>query len=106
MNVQKKEGFFMSSIPQRLAALRAAMEAAGAAAYLIPTGDPHSSEYLPDHYNSRAYFSGFTGENSTLVVTRTASALWADGRFFVQAEKELAGTEIELTGSCRGSRRP
>ena len=96
MNVQKKEGFFMSSIPQRLAALRAAMEAAGAAAYLIPTGDPHSSEYLPDHYNSRAYFSGFTGENSTLVVTRTASALWADGRFFVQAEKELAGTEIEL----------
>ena len=68
----------------------------GVAAYLIPTGDPHSSEYLPAHYNSREYFSGFTGENSTLVVTLTKSALWADGRFFVQAEKELAGTEIEL----------
>ena len=86
----------MNTVPERLAALRAAMQANGCAAYLIPTGDPHASEYLPDHYNSRAYFSGFTGENSTLVVTRTASALWADGRFFVQAEKELAGTEIQL----------
>ena len=86
----------MSTVSQRLAALREAMAAAGVAAYLIPTGDPHASEYLPAHYNSREYFSGFTGENSTLVVTRTASALWADGRFFVQAEKELAGTEIQL----------
>ena len=86
----------MSTVSQRLAALRGAMEAAGVAAYLIPTGDPHSSEYLPAHYNSREYFSGFTGENSTLVVTMEGSALWADGRFFVQAEKELAGTEIQL----------
>lgn len=83
-------------VNERIAALRAAMQANGCAAYLIPTGDPHSSEYLPTHYNSREYFSGFTGENSTLVVTRTASALWADGRFFVQAEKELAGSEIVL----------
>ena len=86
----------MSTVSERLAALRSAMRAAGVAAYLIPTGDPHSSEYLPAHYNSREYFSGFTGENSTLVVTLTKSALWADGRFFVQAEKQLAGTEIEL----------
>ena len=86
----------MNTVSERLAALRAAMEANGCAAYLIPTGDPHSSEYLPAHYNAREYFSGFTGENSTLVVTRTRSALWADGRFFVQAEKELTGTEIEL----------
>ena len=86
----------MSTVSQRLAALRGAMEAAGVAAYLIPTGDPHSSEYLPAQYNSREYFSGFTGENSTLVVTMEGSALWADGRFFVQAEKELAGTEIQL----------
>src|SRR5699024_9848525 len=86
----------MSTVSERLAALRSAMRSAGVAAYLIPTGDPHSSEYLPAHYNSREYFSGFTGENSTLVVTLTKSALWADGRFFVQAEKQLAGTEIEM----------
>ncbi len=86
----------MNTVAERLAALRAAMQANGCEAYVIPTGDPHSSEYLPAHYNSRAYFSGFTGENSTLVVTSKASALWADGRFFVQAENELAGSEIEL----------
>ncbi len=86
----------MSTVSERLAALRSAMRDAGCAAYLIPTGDPHASEYLPAHYNSREYFSGFTGENSTLVVTLDASALWADGRFFVQAEKQLAGTEIQL----------
>ena len=86
----------MNTVNERIAALRAAMEAQGCAAYIIPTGDPHSSEYLPTHYNSREYFSGFTGENSNLVVTRTGSALWADGRFFVQAEKQLAGTEIAL----------
>lgn len=86
----------MNTVNGRVAALRAAMEAAGCAAYLIPTGDPHSSEYLPEHYNAREYFSGFTGENSNLVITRTGSALWADGRFFVQAEKELAGSEIRL----------
>lgn len=86
----------MDTVNERIAALRAAMQANGCAAYLIPTGDPHSSEYLPDHFAAREYFSGFTGENSTLVVTETASALWCDGRFFVQAEKELAGSEIAL----------
>ena len=58
--------------------------------------DPHSSEYLPDHYTSLTYFSGFHGENSNFVVTMTESAVWADGRYFVQAEKEIAGTEIQL----------
>lgn len=86
----------MNTVPERIAALRAAMEVNGVAAYLIPVGDPHSSEYLPDHYTSLTYFSGFHGENSNFVVTRTESALWADGRYFVQAEKELAGTEIQL----------
>lgn len=86
----------MNTVPERIAALRAAMDANGVAAYLIPVGDPHSSEYLPDHYTSLTYFSGFHGENSNFVVTRTESALWADGRYFVQAEKEIAGTEIQL----------
>ena len=86
----------MNTVPERLAALRAAMKANGVDVYLIPVGDPHSSEYLPDHYTSLTYFSGFHGENSHFVVTMTESAVWADGRYFVQAEKEIAGTEIQL----------
>ena len=86
----------MNTVPERLAAQRAAMQANGVDVYLIPVGDPHSSEYLPDHYTSLTYFSGFHGENSNFVVTMTESAVWADGRYFVQAEKEIAGTEIQL----------
>ena len=86
----------MNTVPERLASLRAAMKANGVDVYLIPVGDPHSSEYLPDHYTSLTYFSGFHGENSNFVVTMTESAVWADGRYFVQAEKEIAGTEIQL----------
>ena len=86
----------MNTVPERLAALRVAMKANGVDVYLIPVGDPHSSEYLPDHYTSLTYFSGFHGENSNFVVTMTGSAVWADGRYFVQAEKEIAGTEIQL----------
>lgn len=86
----------MNTVPERLAALRAAMKANGVDVYLIPVGDPHSSEDLPDHYTSLTYFSGFHGENSNFVVTMTESAVWADGRYFVQAEKEIAGTEIQL----------
>ena len=86
----------MNTVPERLAALRAAMKANGVDVYLIPVGDPHSSEYLPDHYTSLTYFSGFHGENSNFVVTMTESAVWADGRYFVQAEKEIAGAEIQL----------
>lgn len=51
---------------------------------------------MPDHYTALTYFSGFHGENSNFVVTMTESAVWADGRYFVQAEKEIAGTEIQL----------
>ena len=86
----------MNTVPERLAALRAAMKANGVDVYLIPVGDPHSSEYLPDHYTSLTYFSGFHGENSNFVVTMTESAVWADGRYLVQADKEIASTEIQL----------
>ena len=80
---------------EKIAALRAAAQAAGAYGVLLMTSDPHSSEYLPSYYNSLPFFSGFTGENSTLVVTLTGSALWCDGRFYVQGDRQLAGTEIE-----------
>ena len=58
---------------EKIAALRAAAQAAGAHGILLMTSDPHSSEYLPAYYNSLPFFSGFTGENSTLVVTLTGS---------------------------------
>ncbi len=61
---------------------------------LIMTSDPHCSEYLPGYYNALPWFSGFIGENSTLVVTLSGSALWCDGRFYVQADKQLAGSEM------------
>ena len=80
---------------EKIAALRAAAQAAGAHGVLLMTSDPHSSEYLPAYYNSLPFFSGFTGENSTLVVTLTGSALWCDGRFYIQGDRQLAGTEIE-----------
>lgn len=79
---------------EKIAALRAAAREAGGAGVLLMTSDPHSGEYLPAHWNSLSYFSGFTGENSTLVVTMKGSALWCDGRFYVQGDKQLAGTEI------------
>ena len=64
----------MNTVPERLAALRAAMKANGVDVYLIPVGDPHASEYMPDHYTALTYFSGFHGENSNFVVTMTESA--------------------------------
>ncbi len=81
---------------EKLGVLRSAMAREGAAACLIPSSDPHISEYLPAHWAARRYFSGFTGSVGTLVVTRDKSALWVDGRYFVQAESQLAGSEIEL----------
>ena len=80
---------------EKISALRAAAKANGGDGVLIMTSDPHCSEYLPEHYNALPWFSGFTGENATLVVTQNGSALWCDGRFYVQGDKQLAGTEIE-----------
>ena len=86
----------MLSTNEKTALLRAAMKAAGANACLIPSSDPHISEYLPAHWSARRYFSGFTGSVGNLVVTETASALWVDGRYFVQAAHQLEGSEIVL----------
>ena len=86
----------MSDTNQKLAALRRAMHAVNADACLIPSSDPHLSEYLPAHWRARSHFSGFTGSAGTLVVGREKSALWTDGRYFIQAERQLHGSEIEL----------
>jgi Xaa-Pro aminopeptidase len=64
--------------------------------YLMPTADFHSSEYVNDYFKVREYFSGFTGSNGTLLVWQEGAGLWTDGRYFIQAERELAGTGVEL----------
>ena len=84
------------SIPDRLAALRAVMQQHGVAAVLVPSADPHLSEYLPDHWQARAWLSGFTGSAGTLIVTADHAGLWTDSRYFSQAEQQLAGTGIAL----------
>ncbi|QNM98409.1 aminopeptidase P family protein [Chitinimonas koreensis] len=80
----------------RLAALREAMAAHGVAACIVPSADPHQSEYLPGRWHGRRWLSGFTGSVGTLVVTADQAGLWVDGRYWVQAEAELAGSGITL----------
>ncbi len=81
---------------EKLSLLREKMAEAGVQAYLIPSSDPHISEYLPDHWRARAWLSGFDGSAGTLVVTETESGLWTDGRYFIQAADQLRDTTIEL----------
>lgn len=64
--------------------------------YIIPTSDPHQSEYLPEYWQSRKWISGFTGSAGTLVITDKESGLWTDGRYYIQASEELKNTEIKL----------
>jgi Xaa-Pro aminopeptidase len=86
----------MISVNEKLAALRGKMKENGVQACIIPSSDPHMSEYLPEHWQARSYFSGFNGSAGTLVVTETESGLWTDGRYFIQAEHQLEGSEIVL----------
>ncbi len=81
---------------EKLCKLREAMKNEGIHCYLIPTSDYHDSEYISGFFRVREYFSGFTGSAGTLVVTETEAALFTDGRYFIQAEQELSGTEIKL----------
>lgn len=86
----------MQTTNQKLALLRAAMRENGVSGYLIPSCDPHMSEYPPSHWESRSYCSGFNGSAGTLAVTLDSSALWTDGRYFIQAARQLEGSEITL----------
>lgn len=83
-------------ISGRILALRAAMQRLQLDAYIIPTGDPHQSEYVADHWKTREWLTGFTGSAGTLVVTSDHAGLWTDSRYFLQAENELTGSGIEL----------
>ena len=81
---------------QKLSALRQAMREHNLDAWIIPSADPHLSEYLPEHWQARVYFSGFTGSVGTLVVTADKAGLWADSRYWEQAAHQLQGSGIEL----------
>ena len=86
----------LSPTRERLHRLRDALRAHAVDGVLIPSSDPHLSEYLPLRWQGREWFSGFTGSAGTLVVTATQAALFADGRYWSQAEREIDGSGIEL----------
>lgn len=84
------------NINSRIDELRKLMAERKIEAYIIPTSDPHQSEYLPDHHKDREFISGFTGSAGTAVVTTDSAKLWTDSRYFLQAERELEDSEFEM----------
>ena len=84
------------SVPQRLAHTRELMRREGIHALLVPSADPHLSEYLPGYWQGRQWLSGFHGSVGTLIVTADFAGVWADSRYWEQATKELNGSGIEL----------
>lgn len=85
-----------TQIPERLSALREAMKKQNISAYIIPTTDPHMSEYPAACWKYREWISGFTGSAGTVVVTLEKAGLWTDSRYFLQAEAQLEGSGIDL----------
>ncbi len=81
---------------EKLASIRQQMKEKGVDAYIIPSSDPHISEYLPDRYKCIAWTSGFNGSAGTLAITQDFAGLWTDSRYFVQANEQLEGTGFEL----------
>ncbi len=92
-----------SPIRLRITQLREELAKAGAHALLVPSADPHLSEYLPERWQGRQWLSGFSGSMATLVVALDRAVLFADSRYWVQAEAELAGTGIELVKIATGN---
>lgn len=80
----------------KLDALRNIMKEKNIDIYIVPTNDYHSSEYVGEHFKTREFISGFTGSAGTVVVTLSNAGLWTDGRYFIQAEKQLCGLDIQL----------
>ena len=93
--IYRKEVFAMTTA-EKIKKLQESMKHAGVDGYLIPSSDPHMSEYLPTHYEARSWFSGFNGSAGTLAVTADKAALWTDGRYFIQAENQIKGSGIIL----------
>ncbi len=84
-------------IKERVQKLQELMKQKGIDAYIIPSSDPHQSEYVADHWGSRKWITGFTGSAGTAVITlENGNVLWTDGRYFIQAEKQIEGSSIDL----------
>lgn len=83
-------------ISDRIGKLRSIMKREGVSMYMIPDSDYHNSEYVGEYFMCREYMSGFTGSNGILIVTADEAALWTDGRYFIQAARELEGSGINL----------
>ena len=83
-------------IEERIKALRREMAQRGIDMYIVPTSDFHESEYVGDYFKARKYITGFTGSAGTAVITMEEAGLWTDGRYFIQAENQLAGTPVTL----------
>ena len=81
----------MTEFDQRIEILRERMKEDQIDFYLIPTADDHASEYISDFYKVRNYYAGFTGSAGTLLIGMDMAGLWTDGRYFIQAENQLAG---------------
>ena len=86
----------MSGISGRIEELRREMKACGIDMYIIPTSDFHESEYVGEYFKARSYMTGFTGSAGTAVITQEEAGLWTDGRYFIQAERELFGSPVTL----------
>ena len=86
----------MTEFDQRIEILRERMKEDQIDFYLIPTADDHASEYISDFYKVRNYYAGFTGSAGTLLIGMDMAGLWTDGRYFIQAENQLAGSQVEL----------
>ncbi len=84
------------NVNERIKKLRVEMKKKRIDAYIVNTSDPHMSEYLADYYKTRVYISGFTGSAGIVIITKDKAILWTDGRYFIQAETEIAGSEMEL----------
>ncbi|MEX0166433.1 aminopeptidase P family protein [Pseudomonas brassicacearum] len=93
-------------VPQRLARIRQLMSREGVHALLVPSADPHLSEYLPGYWQGRQWLSGFHGSVGTLIVTGSFAGVWADSRYWEQATKELEGSGIELVKLIPGQPGP
>ena len=86
----------MKTINEKLSALREVMREEHLAAFIFPSTDPHQGEYIPSHWESRKWISGFDGSAGTAVVTMERAALWTDSRYFIAAEEQLRDTEFVL----------
>ncbi|MNO73888.1 putative peptidase [compost metagenome] len=94
------------TVGARLARVREVMKREGVDALLVPSADPHLSEYLPGYWQGRQWLSGFHGSVGTLIVTQDFAGLWADSRYWEQADRELAGSTIVLMKLMPGTPGP